>query len=666
MPPARRPYRSHAVPACAHCRARKQRCVQDIPGKACLACSQNVLDCSAASRTYPPFPKGEAETIKGKQSYCHSRPVARKPPIDHGTLMDQSSEQRSRSPSQSAHIIGPSVAHDLRTLKDYLNVDDEVSEPQARPNPYNIYSDDPKDPIIYRKAPRKRAGLPDGMSLKYLADLERLIHPYAHFVIDLFFEAVHPFFPILDEQYFRESYKKGKAPPTLTCVVYAISTPYWSESAKLRNTPKPDVAQVWNLAVSALHDGYLCPSFSTLLASLLDLCRRPITSVTGNAVLLGRSVALAYTLGLNRDPASWNLDHRQKSLRTRAWWALLIHDRCLCHGTPPLIGSSYFDVPIPCIDALHSTPPDLLTFDRKSVLLQGANEFIVLCNQTNALSKALKLIYQTCENDPVNLQRNMVQLQTEVDELQLILVPWQEVKRDLAQPRKVTYHVTGSLSLNLSYIAVLLCMRKLWIQCKAQNLDQAIPIGGSYKGSASHLDPVSDVRDMLNYIAESSDNKHTRGFWMPSVTTFSLRHAIEEKDAKVAASQLQDADRIISVLKDCRQRADWDLADICLNQCEDVLHRMQARMKTRQDVNRPVQSSRERSDTESRSISVTQAEMNVAPVDWPMEEDLVNSLYGMDDLYGLPFSQYGYSGNDLEFPDIWDLDISGHSFAGFD
>lgn len=83
---------------------------------------------------------------------------------------------------------------------------------------------------------------------------------------------------------------------------------------------------VWNLTVSAMHEDFQTPSFSTVLACILDLLGRPITSITYNAINVGSAVALAQSLGLNRNPGKWKLDSRQKNIRVKSWWALLIHD----------------------------------------------------------------------------------------------------------------------------------------------------------------------------------------------------------------------------------------------------------------------------------------------------------------------------------------------------
>lgn len=62
-------------------------------------------------------------------------------------------------------------------------------------------------------------------------------------------------------------------------------------------------------------------------ATLLDLSGRPTTSIIGNTITSGRTVALANSLGLNRDPETWKLSSWEKTMRIRLWWGTLIHDR---------------------------------------------------------------------------------------------------------------------------------------------------------------------------------------------------------------------------------------------------------------------------------------------------------------------------------------------------
>lgn len=126
----------------------------------------------------------------------------------------------------------------------------------------------------------------------------------------------------------QESYRKKGLPHVLVCEIYAAAMISWQTSSKLVNArpTRPDIRYVWNKTVEALNEEFLAPGFSTVLSCILDLTGRPTTSMTYNAINIGRAVALSQSLGLNRDPTSWNLDQRQKALRMRTWWGVLIHD----------------------------------------------------------------------------------------------------------------------------------------------------------------------------------------------------------------------------------------------------------------------------------------------------------------------------------------------------
>jgi hypothetical protein len=110
----------------------------------------------------------------------------------------------------------------------------------------------------------------------------------------------------------------------------------WPVSTKLATTRphRPDVRYIWNKTVEALNGEFLAAGFSTVLSCILDLTGRPTTSMTYNANNIGRAVALSQSLGLNRDPSAWSLDPRQKALRIRTWWGVLIHDWWYVNGSP--------------------------------------------------------------------------------------------------------------------------------------------------------------------------------------------------------------------------------------------------------------------------------------------------------------------------------------------
>lgn len=154
-----------------------------------------------------------------------------------------------------------------------------------------------------------------------------------------YFDAIHPAFPILDEDATIGAFRSGILPSTLICEIHACSLIYREQWRNLVSAgkPRPDIQYIWNLAVSALHDDLSRPSFSTVLSCILDLLGRPTTSIIYNAINMGSLVALTKSLGLNRDPQEWDLQQRQKDLRVRTWWGVYIHDQwfvCIALSCP--------------------------------------------------------------------------------------------------------------------------------------------------------------------------------------------------------------------------------------------------------------------------------------------------------------------------------------------
>lgn len=143
-----------------------------------------------------------------------------------------------------------------------------------------------------------------------------------------YFDQFHPAFPLLDQGVILDTRDKGQLPQPLACQLYAVSLTFWRRSSgpALRSQPCPDVRHIRSQAVSALHDDFTVPSFATVLSCLLDLTGRPTTSMTYDAVNVGRLVALSQSLGLNRSIRNGQLDSRKRALRVRTWWAILIHD----------------------------------------------------------------------------------------------------------------------------------------------------------------------------------------------------------------------------------------------------------------------------------------------------------------------------------------------------
>lgn len=145
-----------------------------------------------------------------------------------------------------------------------------------------------------------------------------------------FLDHVNICFPILDPVALRKqlSLDKSQISPALLACIYAHSLTYWS-SVEFEGPPHPtpDGRFIWNLANEALYSEFLLqPDIEIIKAILLNVGGRPTTSIMGNAALLGAAVSMANSLGLNRDPTSWQIPEIDKRERMMVWWALLFHD----------------------------------------------------------------------------------------------------------------------------------------------------------------------------------------------------------------------------------------------------------------------------------------------------------------------------------------------------
>lgn len=110
--------------------------------------------------------------------------------------------------------------------------------------------------------------------------------------------------------------------------LYAHSLIYWRYDKSLSRHHCPDGRFIWNLANEAVYSElHLQPSVSIIQAILLNVGGRPTTSLVGNAGLLGAAVALAFSLGLNRNPLGWEMTATEQEQRMRIWWTLLFYDR---------------------------------------------------------------------------------------------------------------------------------------------------------------------------------------------------------------------------------------------------------------------------------------------------------------------------------------------------
>jgi len=173
--------------------------------------------------------------------------------------------------------------------------------------------------------------------------IESLVAPYGATLIEKFFEHVHPSFPILMEDAFRQSYRdRRQLSPLLLAAVYVLTLKFVDFGVSSQTARKPDAARLESAALKLLLDSLPFPSISTIQAGLL-LTQK---STLATASLNGQLVTASFELGLHQDCSNWRMKTWEKGLRKRLAWALYMQDKwsSLVHGRPSQIFASNWTV----------------------------------------------------------------------------------------------------------------------------------------------------------------------------------------------------------------------------------------------------------------------------------------------------------------------------------
>lgn len=222
-----RPYRSHKFPACMFCRRRKARCSRLLGsgGGPCRLCVLHKVECSTELCPVQKAPK--AQTTARRQSSvktldCAPRhpQVFKSLPIRRGTAslsppktegsgaslteagerprpslpgspMEDTS-QRGTADEHTSHVISPALARDVQLLgRCFWSGSPQTPgfcTTSGQPYPYNVVSDNPRDPIVYLSVPRGRTVAQKGSSVpgyRQCETIERILDPHARNLFSL-------------------------------------------------------------------------------------------------------------------------------------------------------------------------------------------------------------------------------------------------------------------------------------------------------------------------------------------------------------------------------------------------------------------------------------------------------------------------------------------------
>ncbi|KAF2690747.1 hypothetical protein K458DRAFT_438552 [Lentithecium fluviatile CBS 122367] len=462
--------------------------------------------------------------------------------------------------------MNPTMAEDIAVLEQYLT--SQAPEGRAATKPYSTISNAPGNPIIYLAVPRRRKGLKSAIDpgRTQREVVEQVLSPFTSEVRKLYFDHLHPCFPILDEKTFSEMWNKDddRISSSLICDLYASALLFWNKSDVLRHHPRPDMQFIWNQAVAALQDDFMAPTISTVHAALLDMVGRPVMQVTGNIVNAGRVVTLAHSLGLHRDPTHWKATEHEKNVRIRLWWGVLIHDywSSIGHGIPPSINRRCYDVPLPSLDSL-------LTANAAQGTRQAATSFLHLCKLSQILGGALPFVY-SLQLDVDEIWRNLRKLECALDD-------WVEgLPQFLRMSQATISGVDGSSNLWFCYLSVKVLICRLAFKAILKDPKQTASEARQYR-LAMLREAACEITDFITSLTEPQLHE----FWMPyisyllvSAATVLLRCTVECGDLITKRSCTARLVRFRDRLKQARRENEWDLADFCLERCHDPIQKI--------------------------------------------------------------------------------------------
>lgn len=232
--------------------------------------------------------------------------------------------------------------------------------------------------------------------------------------------------------------------------------------------------------------------------------------------------------------------------------------------------SSQWDTPLPDIDSLCLGPTENNGLP-SDVHLKGARCFIALCELTRILGDILSLIYTLRRQTQGTCLKSLRRNETSLDEWEDSLPRWLSPTNSEFQKM-----APGALNLQLSCLTVKMCICRVGLQETARSEEPDDTEARHYYQSRCR----NAARTVIDFVT-SLQPCDMDVFWLPysayhftSATTLILRCALEAESDERARSCVASAKALIDYLRRAKVEANWDLGDICLNQCEAVVKQM--------------------------------------------------------------------------------------------
>ncbi|KAL5121347.1 Fungal specific transcription factor [Pleosporales sp. CAS-2024a] len=349
-----------------------------------------------------------------------------------------------------------------------------------------------------------------------LNHVEQLIHPHGPALLDLFFEVVHPNFPIIQKRLFVERYKNGDRTfsPALLAGMYILALNWWSLNPSLAKYSKPDAARLEAVAMKSLIVAMERPKLSTVQAGLL-LLQRPETDSWS---LTTQLVAIGQELGLHLDCSSWSVPPWERGLRRRIAWALYMQDKwsSLIHGRPSHIFNANWAVrPITDEDFNedgdgHNTREHETEDEQDEENRRGRILFAQMIGLTQIMAEVMDTFYtQVAIQDFANAGRKSTELiLARAKPVQIKLRQWHE-----KLPAEIKMHappgknkLTSTGYLHLAYFATEITLHRRIVQ----SLDSTKPDSyGLFMCRNAAKTRLISAMDFVNRLKP----EHLQAFW---------------------------------------------------------------------------------------------------------------------------------------------------------
>lgn len=234
--------------------------------------------------------------------------------------------------------------------------------------------------------------------------VEEFFSPYQKELINLYYEYVHPSYPILSgKDEFLEVRSSGRMPNSLLAAVFIHGAIFWQCSSNLQSLDCPDHLQLRPYIFSSLSLEARTPNLAVIQAALLFMQLPPqcirAPNHPGFWAMTSMVVAMAQDTGLYRDPSSWTIPIAERKLRRLLWWAVYMHDKWMAHwlGRPSHINDNHYDVKPLTLDDF-SNDQGMMNVDSISF----SKSFIAMAELSTILSTLLET-FHTCRPQPVNV-----------------------------------------------------------------------------------------------------------------------------------------------------------------------------------------------------------------------------------------------------------------------